>query len=161
MRGANLSRTAAVAAVLLASACSNSGSDVTGDAAGTSGERARPSATTVIHCEPSIAAPEGFGLTKVTPVPVAGHTGVRRSYADDDGRLLHISAGIRGEYAEGAEVVQEVTLAQGRGKASLYGAGDTWVLVWDEGEECGYMAVVGNGFARDDLMEVLGESGLI
>jgi hypothetical protein len=35
------------------------------------------------------------------------------------------------------------------------------VLVWDEGGPCGYMAVIGNGFSRDDLVKVLGDIGLV
>lgn len=155
MRAKLTGRAVAVAAALLMAACSG----------GTGGTRAvegttRPSATTVIHCEPAIAAPADFEPTKTTEIPVDGHTGVRRSYRDAGGRTLHFTAGVRGEFGEGADLIDTPTLASGS-EARLYGAGGIWVLVWDEGGACGAMAVTGEGFARGEFVALLSRIGLV
>lgn len=104
--------------------------------------------------------PAGFRSTETFEDPSADGVGVRLSFRDDQGRELHIFAGIRGEFGEGLPLASQVRLASGE-EVRLLGKEETWVIAWDWGGPCGSHAVVGNGFAKQAFIDVLEESGVI
>ncbi|MGH2658435.1 MAG: hypothetical protein ACRDHS_01925 [Actinomycetota bacterium] len=104
--------------------------------------------------------PAGFRSTETFEDPSADRVGVRLSFRDDQGRELHVFAGIRGEFGEGLPLASQVRLTSGE-EVRLLGKEETWVIAWDSGGPCGSHAVVGNGFAKQRFIDVLEESGVI
>lgn len=113
-----------------------------------------------VRCTPAFPIPAQFHEVASVEDPVADRVGIRRSYEDDHGRGLHVSAGIVGEFGEGAPRVAEVRLTNGV-TARLYGTTTTWVLVWDEGGTCGVRSVTGSGMTREAFVGMLRGSGLM
>lgn len=153
MRLQGTSRAVALAAALLAAACGRA--DATGVA--------RPTDEPIheaLRCSVVFAVPSGYRHTETTVVPEPGRLAIRESYRDRKGRGLHVSAGIVGEFGEGARTVEEFDLLGGR-VARLYGAGDVWVLTWDEGGPCGFRTVTGSGMDRERFVRILEIGGLV
>ncbi len=112
------------------------------------------------RCETGFKVPAGFEPAGTFEEPAPDHVGVRLDFRDDRGRELHFSAGIAGEFGEGAAVAGSLRVATGE-EATLLGGGETWILVWDEAGPCATHAVIGNGFTRDGFVSVLRESGVV
>lgn len=157
----------AVALGVLVGACG-------GDAAGPEGPGSRPTSpppaapeetgaetpgVARMRCRTEIAPPAGFAPIGTFRVREADHVGIRESYRDPEGRELHVTAGISGEFAEGGEVV-EVTLASGE-PARIAGSGTDWVLLWESPPPCEQRTVGGAGFASAGFVDVLVEMGLL
>lgn len=111
-------------------------------------------------CEAGFVPPVGFRATETFEDPSADRVGVRLSFRDDQGRELHVFAGIRGEFGEGLPLAGPLELGSGE-EVLLLGEDETWVIAWDLGGPCGSHAVVGNGFAKQGFIDVLEASGVI
>ncbi|MBI2237708.1 MAG: hypothetical protein HYU54_04175 [Actinobacteria bacterium] len=112
------------------------------------------------RCETRFTVPAGFEPAGTFEEPAPDHVGVRLDFRDGGGRELHFSAGIAGEFGEGAPVASSLRLATGE-EATLLGDGETWILVWDEAGACATHAVIGNSFTREAFVEVLRESVVV
>jgi len=104
--------------------------------------------------------PAGFRSIQTFEDPSADRVGVRLSFRDDQGRELHVFAGIRGEFGEGLPLASQVRLASGE-EVRLLGKEETWVIAWDTGGLCGSHAVLGNGFTEAEFVGLLQESGVV
>jgi hypothetical protein len=128
-----------------------------------SSPRADPHGGGPPRCQASPGSPpDGFVLRRAREIRYTDHVGVREEYRHGDGRLLVFLLGITGEMGEGATVVEELELSTG-GPATLFGDGDnlSWSLIWSDDPPCPQMAIVGNGFSRDDFVSALRESGVL
>ncbi len=115
------------------------------------------------RCEASLGPPpDGFLLLRSREIRYPDHLGVREEYEHEDGRLLVHLLGITGEMGEGATVVEDVELASGE-PATLFGSGGDrgWSVVWVGEHPCPQLAVVGNGFTRDEFLSAMTETGVL
>ena len=126
-------------------------------AAGCSSPRAPASP---LLCEPPLAPPPGFERVERVESPQADHVAVRTSYRSEDGRELHLLAGIPGEVGEGLPLVGTLRLAEGV-DARLLGADERWALVWGAEGVCDPYAVIGQGFDRRSFVGLLRETGFL
>jgi len=110
-------------------------------------------------CDVAISAPPGSQALPEFREPYADHVGIRLGYRDGLGRELHAFAGIPGEFGEGLPAAGDVELAPGL-VGRLSGSGVVWVVEWDEGGRCDPRAALGNGFEREDFLEVIEEAGI-
>jgi hypothetical protein len=92
--------------------------------------------------------------------PADDHTGVRIDLKADDGRELHVFAGIAGEFGEGLPDRGSVRLAD-RSTARLAGRDTTWVLAWDDGSACAPTVVLGTGMELAAFREAMAEAGAL
>lgn len=79
---------------------------------------------------------------------------------DDAGRRLMLSAGVPGEFAEGATLRGQVPV-RGDLEGRLYGAGSVWVLAWDEQGPCGSRVVVGNQVSKHGFIVAMTRAGVL
>jgi hypothetical protein len=103
---------------------------------------------------------EGFVLERTQPIDEQDHVAVRHEYLDPRGRLLVYLLGVHGEVGEGSPDRQDVALVDGTPARFLGGRGN-WVLVWNDHPPCPQVAVVGNGFRREDFARLLVEAHLL
>lgn len=146
MRADGKGRVAALAATLLLAACA--------------GATPRSETSPVPGPCRSELRPPGYRLVGTTQITSGSTVGVRQELRDDHGRSLHVSVGVAGEFGEGAAFVGTIPTASGA-EARLYGRGEVWVLVWDEGGRCGDRAVIGSGFDREGFVQALGAAGVV
>jgi hypothetical protein len=106
--------------------------------------------------------PEGFVLVRTREFRYADRIGVREEYRDPDGRLLVHLLGVEGQVGEHATIADEVELATGE-PATIFGDGEhpNWSLVWSGRPPCRQLAVVGNGFTRDEFEAAMSDAGLL
>jgi hypothetical protein len=116
-----------------------------------------PSST---RCHALATAPSGFEVTEKVEEQYPDHVGIRITFRDDHGRLLHSFTGVPGEYGEGLPVAGSAHLVSGE-DVSLIGKDGTWIIAWDTGGLCGAHALIGNGFSRKGFFKVLKASGVI
>jgi hypothetical protein len=116
-----------------------------------------PSST---RCRALAVAPSGFKVTEKVEERYPDHIGIRITFRDDHGRLLHSFTGVPGEYGEGLPVAGSAHLVSGE-DVSLIGKDQTWIIAWDTGGLCGAQALIGNGFTREGFIKVLKASGVI
>ena len=122
-----------------------------------------PPADDLPRCQVSPGSPpEGFLLVRTREIEYPDHVGVREEYRHDDGRLLVYLLGVTGEMGEGSPIAEEVELVTGEA-ATLFGSENTgaWSLVWAQDLPCPQVAVVGNGFTRDQFEGALEDIGVI
>ena len=115
------------------------------------------------RCDASPGAPpEGFLLVRSREIRYSDHIGVREEYRDEDGRLLVYLLGVTGEMGEGATVVEDVALGSGD-PATLFGSGGKrgWSVVWDDQHPCPQLAIVGNGFTREEFLAALTDAMIL
>jgi hypothetical protein len=113
-------------------------------------------------CDASPATPpEGFLLVNSREFRYSDHVGVREDYRHEDGRLLVYLLGVTGEMGEGANVAEDLDLASGE-PATLFGVegGQNWSVVWEGELPCPQMAIVGNGFSREEFESTLQDMGV-
>jgi hypothetical protein len=120
-------------------------------------QTALPSST---KCRPLAVAPSGFKVMETVEERYPDHIGIRITFRDDHGRLLHSFTGVPGEYGEGLPVAGSAHLVSG-GDVPLIGKDQTWVIAWDTGGLCGAHALIGNGFTREGFVRALEASGVI
>jgi hypothetical protein len=113
-----------------------------------------------MNCPAIAMAPSGFNVTETVEERYPDHIGVRVTFTDDHGRLLHSFAGVPGEFGEGLPVDGSVRLVSGQ-DVSLIGKGRTWIIAWDTGGLCGSHALIGNGFTKEAFIKALNASGVI
>ena len=118
---------------------------------------ALPSST---KCRAPAVAPSGFKVMETVEERYPDHIGIRITFRDDHGRLLHAFTGVPGEYGEGLPVAGSAHLVSGE-DVSLIGKNQTWVIAWDTGGLCGANALIGNGFTREGFIKALEASGVI
>jgi hypothetical protein len=111
-------------------------------------------------CHQLAVAPTGFKVTETVEERYPDHIGIRITFRDDHGRLLHSFTGVPGEYGEGLPVAGSAHLASGE-DVSLIGEDQTWVVAWDTGGLCGAHALIGNGFTREGFIRALKAFGVI
>jgi hypothetical protein len=138
---------AILASVILAACRAGS----TGHASGPTGQ--------VRECEVVVQAPAGFRALETFREEYPDHVGVRLGFRDQQGRELHVFAGIPGEFGEGLTAAGDVELAPGR-TGLLTGSERVWVVEWNEGGVCDPRAALGNGFGREGFLNVLEEAGI-
>jgi hypothetical protein len=130
--------------------------------AGGAGSSPDPGTTTgSLHCDAPLAPPAGFEPTETFEEAYPDRIGVRLGYADEEGRELHMFAGIPGELGEGLPDAGTVKLAGGASGRLSGGPNEVWVVSWEEGGACDPRAVLGSGFGRRAFMAVLEDSGLV
>lgn len=105
--------------------------------------------------------PEGFVLVRTKNYPNPQYVAVRREFRDSEERLLVYLLGITGEVGEGAPVAQKVTLADDTEATLVGGPVGNWAITWQDEFPCEQMAIVGNGFTRDDFEALMSEIGLL
>jgi hypothetical protein len=117
-------------------------------------------------CRPELTVPDGFAAVETFEqdqpgnADVEAHVGVRLSLRDHDGRDVLMAAGIPGEWGEGMSPAGEVSLAEGRTVALLTAnRNDTWLARWDEGDRCDPRVLIGNGYSRQEFIELLARAG--
>jgi len=140
---------AAAIILLLLSACTR-----------TEAPRPSPVPRDTVRCEVDNAPPKSFHLANEVMVEVAGHVGLRMTYADAGGRRLHFASGIAGEFGEGLRESGTFFVVTGE-EATLLGSEAGWVFVWSESGPCAQKTVTGNGFTRSEFLRVLEQSGVI
>lgn len=138
------------AVVVLTPACSR----------GSSAPRAPTGPSGPPACETGFTPPEGFEQTESFTEPYADHLGVRQGFKDDEGRELHVFAGIPGEFGEGLPPGGSVTVSTGE-SAAVLGKDEVWALVWDTQGPCSARAVLGNGFGRAEFLGSLKDAGIV
>ncbi len=111
-------------------------------------------------CVVEFAPPSGFRLDDTVRASASDHVGIRQSYVDPRGRVLHFMSGITGEFGEGEPEAGSYRVAGGP-EARLLGSGETWTLVWDAGGRCSSRAVIGNGLHRERFLTALETAGVI
>ncbi|HET7237004.1 MAG TPA: hypothetical protein VFK59_11315 [Actinomycetota bacterium] len=130
-----------------------------------------------VACGTATPADQGTGPTDLVPVcdvsieptgwqalpafreRYADHVGVRLGFRDGLGRELYAFAGIPGEFGEGMPAAGEVELAPGL-VGRLSGSGVVWVVEWEEGGPCDPRVALGNGFEREEFLDVVEEAGI-
>lgn len=141
---------AALAAAVLGAACTED-----------RGSRPTPTAAGTPRCEtPPGRGPEGFTLERTREIDEDDRVATRLDYRDPEGRRLVYLLGLSGEIGEGLPLVARTTLPGGPSGRFL-GQGEAWILVWEEPFPCAQMAVVGNGFGREDFVRLLVAAGLV
>ena len=140
-----------VAAGLIAAGCGRGSPPRPPADAGTPGERV---------CRPLYAPPAGFLPTGTMETDEGSYRGLRQAFEDDGGRALVLTAGVRGEFGEGAPAAGHLELATHEG-ADLVGGGSTWILIWVGEGPCTPQTITGNGFTRDRFVEVLRAMGTL
>ena len=146
-----------LAVVVLGAGCTGDRPAAAPPSPGASSEAGPP------RCEASLGAPpEGFLLVRSREIRYRDHVGLREEYRHEDGRLLVHLLGVVGEMGEGASVVEDVELATGEA-ASLFGSGGRrgWSVVWSDEHPCPQMAVVGNGFSREEFLAAMREARIL
>ncbi|MGQ0668463.1 MAG: hypothetical protein ACT4PO_02120 [Actinomycetota bacterium] len=123
-------------------------------------DRAPVPESSVQACRVDVTPPPEFRLQNTIRRSESDHVGIRRSFVDAAGRVLHFFSGISGEFGEGMSVAGSLTVAGGE-EARLLGVGQDWVLVWSSSGPCAAQAVIGNGFARGEFLQVLEASGVL
>lgn len=111
-------------------------------------------------CELGFPPPRGFSVLETVEIPEADHVGVRTSYRDQDGRELHFTSGISGEFTEGAAAQGILTVSTGA-RAGLFGGARDWLLMWTEDGPCTVRTAAGNGFGREEFLEELVHVGVL
>ena len=111
-------------------------------------------------CQAPVSEVSGFRLVQTVRMPELDHVGIRRSYRGSGGTWLHFTAGVSGEFTEGAVEAGSFTVSTGR-PARLFGRGSDWVLLWEEDPPCSQMTASGNGFSRRAFVRTLEEAGVI
>jgi hypothetical protein len=111
-------------------------------------------------CHHPAVAPSGFKETETVEERYPDHIGIRITFRDEHGHLLHSFTGVPGEYGEGLPVAGSAHLASGE-DVSLIGEDQTWVVAWDTGGLCGAHALIGNGFTREGFIKALKAFGVI
>lgn len=111
-------------------------------------------------CRVGSTPPPEFRLQNTIRRSERDHVGVRVSFVDAAGRVLHFFSGFSGEFGEGMSLAGSFTVESGE-EARLLGAGQDWVLVWSSSGPCAAHAVIGNGFARGEFIQVLEASGVL
>jgi hypothetical protein len=112
-------------------------------------------------CEVRFVTPEGFEPTETFEEPYSDRVGVRLGFRDDEGRELHVFAGIPGEFGEGLPDAGTIRLASGGAGRLAGGAHQVWILSWEEGGACDPRVVLGNGFDRRGFLELLRRAGIV
>jgi hypothetical protein len=113
-----------------------------------------------VACEANLKVPDGFDVTEGFEEPYPDHIGIRVGFSDRQHRELHYFAGIPGEFGEGLPLDGPLQLATGE-QGSLLGADETWVLTWQTEGPCAAHAALGNGFSRQEFLDLLRESGVL
>lgn len=111
-------------------------------------------------CQVGFATPSGFEPLETFEEKERGHMGVRLGFRDQDRREFYVAAGIPGEWGEGMAPAGTVTLRGGRTAPLLSAAEGTWLVRWDVGDPCDPRVVIGNGFSRQEFLELLAATGL-
>lgn len=111
-------------------------------------------------CELGFGVPAGFEVAESFREAYPDHVGIRLGLVSDDGRELHVFAGIPGEFGEGLPVAGSVEAAPGV-EGVLRGSDGTWVLTWQVPGPCGPRAALGTGFTRPGFLRILREAGAI
>lgn len=115
------------------------------------------------RCDASIGAPpEGFLLVRSREIRYRDHVGVREDYRHEDGRLLVHLLGVVGEMGEGARVAEHIRLATGE-PATFFGSGGrrAWSVVWSDEHPCPQMALVANGFSREEFLAAMRDARIL
>ncbi len=105
-------------------------------------------------CRPMYSPPMGFLPTGSMETDEGSYRGLRQSFEDGGGSALVLTAGVRGEFGEGAPAAGQVKLTTGQ-RADLLGGGTTWILIWDGTSPCSPQTITGNGFTRARFLEIL------
>ncbi|MGH2675987.1 MAG: hypothetical protein ACRDH1_11325 [Actinomycetota bacterium] len=103
---------------------------------------------------------EGFVLERTRELDEGDRIATRRDYRDRRGRLLVYLLGLSGEIGEGLPFLGPVTLAGGE-RARFLGRRTAWMVVWEGAFPCPQLAVVGNGFRKEEFVRLLVEAGLL
>jgi hypothetical protein len=103
---------------------------------------------------------EGFVLVRTRDIDEGAHVAVREEYRDRQGRRLFYLLGLFGEIGEGLPVLEEYELVNGQ-RGRFLGRGRNWILVYEDRFPCPQVAVVGNGFRRQDFLNLLVEASII
>jgi hypothetical protein len=111
-------------------------------------------------CEVLYAPPTGFLPSQSDRVPQLSAIGVRESFVDDDGREIHLTSGIEGEFGEGAPTAGELEVSTGQ-TGTLLGSGSDWILVWSLHPPCAKQTVGAAGFAREAFVDALRRMGVL
>lgn len=131
--------------------------------AGCTGDRiTRPTPTAgTPRCEnPPGRGPEGFTLKRTREFDEGDRVATRLDYLDPEGRRLVYLLGLSGGIGEGLPLLARTALPGGQAGRFL-GRGEAWMLVWEDPFPCPQMAVVGNGFEREDFVRLLAAAGLV
>ncbi|MGH2656802.1 MAG: hypothetical protein ACRDIZ_08930 [Actinomycetota bacterium] len=113
------------------------------------------------RCEnPPGRGPEGFTLKRSREFDEGDRVATRLDYLDPEGRRLVYLLGLSGGIGEGLPLLARTTLPGGQAGRFL-GRGEAWMLVWEDPFPCPQMAVVGNGFEREDFVRLLSAAGLV
>jgi hypothetical protein len=113
------------------------------------------------RCEnPPGRGPEGFTLKRTREFDEGDRVATRQDYLDPEGRRLVYLLGLSGGIGEGLPLLARTTLPGGQAGRFL-GRGEAWMLVWEDPFPCPQMAVVGNGFEREDFVRLLAAAGLV
>jgi hypothetical protein len=97
---------------------------------------------------------EGFSLHRTREIEYSSHVALRTEYRDREGRRLFYLRGVIGEMGDGPGEHEPVTLVDGT-PATFFGRRDAWGIYWEDEAPCPQMAVIGNGFRRDDFVELM------
>jgi hypothetical protein len=103
---------------------------------------------------------EGFALHRAREIHYRGHVARRLEYRDTRGRRLFYLLGVVGETGKGPGEFEPVTLVNGT-PATFFGRRDTWGVFWRDDHPCPQMAVIGNGFRRDDFIDLALEARIL
>lgn len=140
---------AAVAAAALAAGCTEDRSAPPTPTAGTP------------RCETLPGrGPEGFTLARTREFDEGDRVATRLDYRDPEGRRLVYLLGLSAGIGEGLPLVARTVLPSGEDGRFL-GRNQAWMLVWEAPFPCPQMAVVGNGFGREDFVRLLVAVGLV
>lgn len=112
-------------------------------------------------CELRLTPPVTFEPLPSFEEEYRDHVGVRLGYRDPERRELHFAAGIPGEWTEGMAETRPFTVT-GDGEGVLAGDPDrnVWIVMWDQGDACDPRVVLGNGFGKQEFLELLRDAGI-
>lgn len=116
----------------------------------------------VVICAAEVALPARWELVHSAEILESGRVGIREVYRVSRGRVIHLTAGISGEFGE-ALPLQATPQVAGGFEARLLGVGGgrTWLLVWSGLDRCGQRSVTGIGLRRAGFTRVLRASGVM
>lgn len=125
--------------------------------------RLSPSAVTAstepVRCSVGTRVP-GFQVTDSHAVPEPDRVGLSVRMRDPAGHKLVFTAGVPGDFAEGATSLGQVSVMGGL-EGQIYGAGSVWVLTWNEGGPCGLHSAIGNDVSKRGFIVAMTNAGVM